>query len=321
MPAFQAYRWMCTWNNPILHYKEIFADFLEKKIIRFATGQLERAPTTGTLHLQAYVEFEKKMTLAGLKKLLEKPDWKACNGAPDQCIAYVTKKETRDELSGDTVWRIGKPRKENQGTRNDLEAFKEILDEEGEEGAWDNAFGTMLKYFKGADKYLQRKQKQRTEMTLVEFHFGEPGTGKTSLVQEENPDAFWMPPGKWWDGYNGQETVVLDEFNGWMPYSLLCRLCDSTPLKVEVKGGHKDFAAKKLVIISNYHPETWYGLSQERPEDLKKKKTLNIEALLRRLNRDGGIFYHEKGEEVRHFSNLTDLGVYQEQKKFERFTS
>ena len=39
------------------------------------------------------------------------------------------------------------------------------------------------------------------------------GTGKSRWVAAIWPDAFWKAPeSKWWDGYSGQETVVLDDF-------------------------------------------------------------------------------------------------------------
>ena len=43
--------------------------------------------------------------------------------------------------------------------------------------------------------------------------WGPSGTGKSRFVAACWPDAFWKAPeSKWWDGYSGQETVVLDDF-------------------------------------------------------------------------------------------------------------
>ena len=43
--------------------------------------------------------------------------------------------------------------------------------------------------------------------------WGPSGTGKSRFVAARWPDAFWKAPeSKWWDGYSGQETVVLDDF-------------------------------------------------------------------------------------------------------------
>ena len=50
--------------------------------------------------------------------------------------------------------------------------------------------------------------------------WGPSGTGKSRWVAATWPDAFWKAPeSKWWDGYSGQETVVLDDFKDYaMPW-------------------------------------------------------------------------------------------------------
>ena len=61
---------------------------------------------------------------------------------------------------------------------------------------------------------------------------GPSGTGKSRFVAARWPDAFWKAPeSKWWDGYSGQETVVLDDFKDYaMPLVELQRLLDWYPV-------------------------------------------------------------------------------------------
>jgi len=315
--SFQSKRWIGVWNSPVLHAEEIFAGWVsEQGLCSYVVGQFERGEKTNHLHWQGYFEFVKKMTLTGLKKLNDEIHWDCAKGTGVENRVYCTKLATRER----GPFEFGKMAKENQGKRNDLEMMKECLDQQGEEAAWEDHFSQMVKYTKGVEKYMSRKAETRKEMTKVEFHYGVPGTGKTELVAGLNPDAYWKSPDKWWDGYSGQSVVVLDEFNGWMPYSVLCRLCDGTPLKVEVKGGIKEFIAKKLVIISNYHPESWYNTSGEEDEERpKKRKKLNVDALLRRLDRDGGIWLHEKGEKPRFFKTLQELSFWEFSQRELRF--
>ena len=64
---------------------------------------------------------------------------------------------------------------------------------------------------------------------------------------------------KWWDGYSGQDTVVLDDFKDYaMPLADLQRLLDWYPLWVEVKGGSVLMLAKRYVITANNSPSDWY---------------------------------------------------------------
>lgn len=64
--------------------------------------------------------------------------------------------------------------------------------------------------------------------------------------------------GKWWDGYDGQRVVVMDDFAGNIPFKELLKLADYYPHRVEVKGGVRTFSSKIIVITSNTRPEEWY---------------------------------------------------------------
>ncbi len=72
------------------------------------------------------------------------------------------------------------------------------------------------------------------------------------------PNAYWKPVGEWWDGYDGQEDVVMDDFYGWLKWSFLLNLLDRYPMLVPIKGGTKEFVAKRVFITSNKKPEMWY---------------------------------------------------------------
>lgn len=81
--------------------------------VRYATGQVERAPETGTLHIQAYVEMRRGFREETLGKRL------CCHAearrkSRESCRRYVTKTETRvadlDE--------VGQWREESSGAAN-----------------------------------------------------------------------------------------------------------------------------------------------------------------------------------------------------------
>lgn len=99
-----------------------------------------------------------------------------------------------------------------------------------------------------------RLQKPRDFKTDVHVICGIPGSGKSRYCQEVGGDSYWKPCGKWWDGYIGQETVVLDDFCGWLPISDLLRLMDRYPFRVETV----EFVSKKIYITSNKSSKEWY---------------------------------------------------------------
>ena len=55
-----------------------------------------------------------------------------------------------------------------------------------------------------------------------------------------------------------QETVIIDDFYGWMPFDTLLRLTDRYPMLVDIKGGAVQFTAKRIIITSNEVPDNWY---------------------------------------------------------------
>lgn len=57
---------------------------------------------------------------------------------------------------------------------------------------------------------MANKLEAQSELTH-EWHWGSTGTGKTRGVRERFPEAYLKSNTKWWDGYNGEDVVILDE--------------------------------------------------------------------------------------------------------------
>ena len=106
--------------------------------------------------------------------------------------------------------------------------------------------------------------------------WGDPGTGKSFAAREYDPGAFWKQPSKWWCGYDGQGTVVLDDFYGWLTPDTVCRLADIYPLTVERKGGQCDFMAHTLIATSNKHWDNWWHdeIIEKQRGAIKRRITL-----------------------------------------------
>lgn len=97
---------------------------------------------------------------------------------------------------------------------------------------------------------------------------GPPGTGKTHMAIHMTPESFYMKnQNKWWDGYHGQETVILDDLDlGAKGLGhLLKRWADVWAASGEVKGGTVPLNYKHFVVTSNYYPEQIWVDLPERP--------------------------------------------------------
>ena len=106
--------------------------------------------------------------------------------------------------------------------------------------------------------------------------WGRTGTGKSRRAWDEaGLEAYPKDPRtKFWDGYRGQEHVVIDEFRGGIDIAHLLRWFDRYPVIVEVKGSSVVLKATKIWITSNLSPDDWY------PETDAETKA----ALRRRIN-------------------------------------
>ncbi len=71
--------------------------------------------------------------------------------------------------------------------------------------------------------------------------WGKTGTGKSRRAWDEaGLDAYCKDPRtKFWDGYQDEENVVIDEFQGGIDISHLLRWLDRYPVRVEIKGASK----------------------------------------------------------------------------------
>lgn len=117
----------------------------------------------------------------------------------------------------------------------------------------------------------------------VYVFWGPTGTGKSRRAwNEAGVDAYpKIPSTKFWDGYRGQEKVVIDEFTGEIGITHMLRWLDRYPVTIENKGGGCPLNASKIWITSNINPLEWY---QNVPRS-------QVDALIRRMNIEH--IYHE----------------------------
>lgn len=94
----------------------------------------------------------------------------------------------------------------------------------------------------------------------VYVYCGKPGTGKSRRAwAEAGMDAYPKDPlTKFWDAYQGQKHVVIDEFRGGVDIAHILRWTDRYPLIVGTKGSATVLKAEKIWITSNLHPTLWY---------------------------------------------------------------
>jgi hypothetical protein len=262
MPDNRSRRWsLVVWTENVPEDLPPFASYI--------VGQSEKCPSTDKIHQQCYVESIQRHTQSALIKKLTKHfgDIKfhvePCIATQQKNIAYCTKPESR--VSTDLMFEYGD--KMCQGERNDLvELTANVM-----EGASDEAIlelnPTWLRYDRFINKIrstkLSKFAKVLRDVNIILVH-GPPGVGKSRYVWERierlGQDFYQPPPPKngnyWFDGYTGEDTLWLEDIQFYkIDRSLILRILDRYPLKIETKGGVSHAAWKTVYITTNDSPE------------------------------------------------------------------
>jgi len=256
--------WFLTWNNP--QDPEDRSNILEAKWIGYARFQYEKGKS-GTPHYQGVIYSTNLVSCNVIRGYLPGCGYFAPVKSIDMAIEYCGKSEGR--ISG--PWTVGKL--PTQGRRSDLVECKAIIDGGGRmEELFELQFGNAVRYGRGLQQYvnLVDKKNPRTWQTTCYVYGGDAGMGKSEAAKEEalsfGGKIFWLAlesgmHGKvWWDGYDGEPNVVIDEFEQQIRLNDLKRIIDSTPFKVPVKGAMVEFKARRVWILSNSLPDTWYRM-------------------------------------------------------------
>ena len=113
--------------------------------------------------------------------------------------------------------------------------------------------------------------------------WGPPRAGKSYVVREMFEDIYEKPQNRWWDGYNGEDVVLLDDMDkhGECLGHLLKIWADNYRFIAETKGDNIYPTYTKFIITSNYQIGDIFGDKEIREAVMCRFIVLNL------LNKDG----------------------------------
>lgn len=250
--------------------------------VKYMVYQHEKVETD---HLQGMIIFNNPRRFNGVRKFFkklvgnERTHIEPMQGSVRQAYEYCTKDESRVEPPIE----YGDKPDMKPGNRNDLHHLTRSIDKCTMEEIYYNYPSLAARYPKYIDKLYSFKLKRQAKEQYVNFikpgpfdlpeetkqvkvYYGAPGSGKTSRVFIKHPldDIYTLTFGDgssnslWFDDYQGESILLLDDFYGQIKYSLLLRILDIYPLRVQQKGSYTHVNFKKIYITSNEHPSQWY---------------------------------------------------------------
>lgn len=220
--------------------------------LRYICWGIEICPTTNREHYQGLVIFKRTHRIPGAKRII---------GGGDECHLEPrrgTRPEARDYCRKD-----GKFTEHGQ-----FEGLtKEQLFRQPIEFLKENNPEFYCRYHKGLEKLQPKGDKWRNvEVTHIS---GETGTGKTRQVMEMDDVYKIDPPYRWFDGYEGESILLIDDYKkGVIERGLFLNLLDGYRLRLETKGSHTWALWKKVYITSNYTMDSW--------DDAEKRRVHNV---------------------------------------------
>lgn len=268
-------RFVFTLNNYSADSEELIKTFFTNLKCKWLIYGREIAPTTGTPHLQGACVIGRQVSFRTIKDNL--PDGihlEPMKGTPADSRAYCSKDGDFVEL-GETP----KP-----GKRNDLlsmaskinsgTSLKEIVKD-------DELASVFIRYPRGCKELelLRTKPRDRSKSPTVVWLYGPAGCGKTRAAcdfLDNYYGGFWMSglDLKWFDGYNGESGVILDDIRPEScSFLFLLKLLDRYPLMVPIKGGFVQWVPDIIIITTPIEPERMYFNIGDDYNQLKRRIT------------------------------------------------
>lgn len=261
-------RWMLT--VPAEGEKGVSRDELEQALEPYDAflGQLEQGEGgTNYRHHQLVLCHSEPIRFSTLRRRLPTAHVEPVRDLRAS-LAYVQKEDTRVRDEPPLVKGKISPGP-GQGHRSDLDALRtrilqgqETADELilSDSSAWRHSrlVGDLVS---ARDRSRQEGKLRNVQVRVV---FGDTGTGKTSAALTGLQAlgsvcrvTHWGGSGTF-DGYDGQESLVLDEFTGQPPISELLTWLDVFPVTLPARYRARQAMFVRVVLCSNSAPWTWY---------------------------------------------------------------
>lgn len=278
------YRFTTNGEKSILinKYNKLYEENFKKwKAMTYLCFQCEIGKDSGLFHIQGYMEFRDGVNIKTIKKKMcdmMNLNNEKLRGTPQENREYCMKEDTKViEYDFKEFGEI----KTNGGGRTDWLEIKDKIDNGASYDDIVEANPTKgLIYDRNIKRYIYHKLKKNNrnfKKVDVRIYYGDAGTGKTRKVINEfgNDNVYRLSRGDnggvWFDGYEGQKVLLIDDFNGWIRRGRLLELLDGYAFQLQVKGGFTWKAWDTVIITSNYEPNEWYNKDITKDEGFRRR--------------------------------------------------
>jgi len=249
----------------------------------------EKCPDTGRLHLQGYFSFKSAKKFSCLKKEFPSFHFQVAVADAYKNKLYCSKTRPGD-IPNEVFFESGvipEPTGSAGGEANKRKWSASL--EAAKSGGVDDIEPEMLIKYYSTFRRIERDymvKPQDLDNVCGIWYYGATGTGKSHAARADFPGAYNKLPNKWWDGYQREDFVLIDDFDvvhGVLGYHLKI-WADKYAFSAEVKGSTISIRPKTIVVTSNYHPsEIWGDKPQTLDPILERFRVVQFSGASRRV--------------------------------------
>lgn len=268
---FQARDWAFTVNNPTQTESQ-FYDYLKSlSNVRYFIFVKEQGHGTsnnpnGTPHYQGYIEFSQPKKFSTMKKNFSQETigvnahLSKRNGSRINCVEYVKKKGSHQDKKDTQIGKIYEYGEfSNGGQRNDLIDMVEMKSDGKSDieifEAYPNSYARYESFIDNmALKYKSKGCSNKRDVKVI-YVYGPPEVDKAKYVYDlhgyENVycnQGYEL--GKWFDGYAGQDVLLLDNYFSDFKINLLLSYLSCQPVTIPCRYRNKRACYTKVYITS-----------------------------------------------------------------------
>lgn len=240
-----------------------------KTLWQWVRGQKEIGNSTGAIHWQIFVSYKKAVRLRQIKTDFGN----SVHAEPSRSSAaeeYVFKEETRVE---GTQFELG----EKAFQRNNAEDWSRIW-EKAKKGQINDIADEMpnvaIQHYRTLKMIAMDFMECPPDLTVTAgiWIHGPPGVGKSFYARQcYGTNLYLKAQNKWWDGYQGQQNVLLDDLDSDCLGHYLKIWADKYAFTAECKGSSVQIRPKNFIVTSNYTIDELFAKDQTLIEAIKRR--------------------------------------------------
>lgn len=244
-----AVHWCITINNYDL---STLPAMFESPDILYSIRGLE-VGESGTPHVQGYVCFRNKSSLAKVRRLFLGCHAEPKRGTVQQAIDYCKKDGSFTEFGDVPPEQTAKAAQENRERYARVVALAETDDCKGIRNEDPELYIRFYSTFKRIAYDNRAKPPDLPDVCGI-WYYGVSGAGKTTQARTTYPSAYIKDRTKWWDGYTDQEYVIMDDVSKYHVAlgDMLKDWGDKYSFKAEYKGGYFWIRPTIFIVTSQY---------------------------------------------------------------------